>query len=65
MVLTINGEAREVQAETVAALLEELAYDPSFLAVALNQAVVRRREWSETQLAAGDRVEILTPRQGG
>ena len=65
MVLTVNGERQEVQADTVAALLEALGYEGTFFAVALNQEVVRRAKWAETPLAAGDSVEILTPRQGG
>lgn len=65
MVLTVNGESSEVEAETVEALLVELGYDDGLVAVAVNHDVVQRRRWSETALAEGDRVEILTPRQGG
>ncbi len=65
MVLTVNGERQEVEVGTVAALLEALGYEGSFFAVAVNQEVVRRAKWAETSVADGDRVEILTPRQGG
>ena len=65
MVLTVNGEAREVNATRVDALLGELGYQGAFFAVAVNQAVVRRAGWAEAELAEGDEVEILTPRQGG
>jgi sulfur carrier protein len=65
MVLTINGEHQEVAATKIPALLQELDYDAEFLVVAVNQDVVQRRRWDEVELKAGDRIEILTPRQGG
>ena len=65
MVLTVNGERQDVEAGNVAALLDTLGYEGGFFAVAVNQDVVRRANWAETQLAEGDSVEILTPRQGG
>ena len=65
MVLTVNGERQEVAAKTVTALLDELDYEGGFLVVAVNHDVVKRARWDETSLHEGDRVEILTPRQGG
>ena len=65
MVLTVNGERREVAATTVEALLGELDYEGAFFAVAVNREVVRRPAWSSRELADGDEVEIVTPRQGG
>jgi sulfur carrier protein len=65
MRLSVNGEHRETAAATVAALLAELEYDGSHLAVAVNHDVVPRARWSATPLRDGDAVEVLTPRQGG
>jgi sulfur carrier protein len=65
MVLIVNGEARETGVATIPALLDELGYESTFLAVAVNQQVVPRRRWDERVLADGDAVEIVTPRQGG
>ena len=65
MVLTVNGESREVAAARLPALLEELGHEGGFFAVALNGQVVRRAAWPETELAEGDEIEIVTPRQGG
>ena len=65
MVLTVNGERREVAATDVAALLAELEYEGSFFAVAVNREVVRRPAWGSRKLRDGDEVEIVTPRQGG
>jgi sulfur carrier protein len=65
VVLTINGDRQEVAAADVAALLDELAYEDRFFAIALNGQVVRKAAWAETKLSEGDSLEILTPRQGG
>lgn len=65
MVLIVNGERREIEAATVAALLAALGHEGGFVAVARNGEVVRRAAWAGTDLADGDRIEIVTPRQGG
>ena len=65
MVLTVNGEHREVAATTIPALLQELEYEGEFLVVAINHDVVQRRRWGDVELKAGDKIEIVTPRQGG
>ncbi len=65
MRLTVNGEPMEVKATRVDALLGELAYEGTHLAVAVNYDVVSRTQWAQTPLNDGDAVEILTPRQGG
>jgi sulfur carrier protein len=65
--LKINGVDEEVAAATVAQLLAARGIDPAarFLAVAVNGAVVRRAEWQQAPLSAGDAVEIVRPLQGG
>jgi sulfur carrier protein len=63
--LTINGELQEVASATLAALLDELAYDHEFLATARNGELVCAEERSDCVLEAGDRIEILSPMQGG
>ena len=65
--LKINGFDEEVAASTIAQLLAARGIDPGarFLAVAVNGAVVRRAEWREAPLSAGDAVEIVRPLQGG
>jgi sulfur carrier protein len=65
MRVIVNGEDREIAATRVDALLGELDYRGSHLAVAVNYDVVPRARWAETPLKDGDQVEILTPRQGG
>jgi len=65
MRVIVNGEAREISASHVDALLAELDYEGSHFAIALNYDVVPKSRWSETALKAGDEIEIITPRQGG
>jgi sulfur carrier protein len=65
MRVTVNGEPREITSASVDALLAELEYEGTHFAIALNYDVVPKSQWAETQLKAGDEIEIITPRQGG
>jgi sulfur carrier protein len=65
MVLIVNGEKRQAKADSIRALLAELEYEGAFFAVAVNRNVVPRRTWDEPVLKDGDKVEIVSPRQGG
>ena len=65
MRLTVNGEAKDVAATRIDALLGELEFEGTHFAIAVNYDVVPRARWPQTSLAEGDTVEILTPRQGG
>ncbi len=65
MRITVNGEAREVEARHIAGLLRELDYDGTHVAVAVNFDVVPRAQWADAALKAGDEIEIISPRQGG
>ena len=65
--IRVNGEERALRAATVDELLRQEEIDPAArgVAVAINDAVVPRRVWSETALTAGDRIEIVKPFRGG
>ena len=65
MRVTINGEAREIAAESLDALLGELDYEGTHFAIAVNYDVLPKSRWAETAIKAGDEIEIITPRQGG
>lgn len=65
MRVTVNGEAREIRASRVDALLRELEYEGSHFAIAVNYDVLPKSKWAETPLKSGDEIEIITPRQGG
>jgi sulfur carrier protein len=64
--IRLNGNDREVAAGAcVADVVALLTATDSGCAVAVNDEVVPRREWSERGVAPGDRVEVLTAAQGG
>jgi len=65
MQLIVNGKAMTITSMRVDALLRELEYEGTHYAVAVNYRVLPRARWNETELRDGDKVEILTPRQGG
>ena len=65
MRVTVNGEQRELSSASVDALLAELEYEGTHFAIAVNYDVLPKSRWAETQLRAGDEIEIITPRQGG
>lgn len=65
MTLTINGEALEAAAETLARLLETLDLGEAVVATAVNGRFVRAADRRKTALKEGDAVEILAPMQGG
>lgn len=69
MDVMINGDNRALEPQTTVGMLVEdaLSDRPSLdgVAVALNEEVVPRSGWETTALSEGDRVEILTAREGG
>jgi sulfur carrier protein len=65
MVLIVNGERVEANANNLDGLLGELEYEGRHFAIALNYDVVPRARWAATALKDGDQIEIITPRQGG
>ena len=65
MRLTVNGEAMEVAATTIAALVAVLQLDGRKLAVERNLAIVPRSAYAETSLSEDDRIEIVAFVGGG
>ncbi|MEB2844253.1 sulfur carrier protein ThiS [Rhizobiales bacterium RZME27] len=61
----VNGEAQVLETVTLADLLEALEYEGEWLATAVNGDLVHREDRADTHLADGDRIEILSPMQGG
>lgn len=58
--VTINGEARQLIAgSTVTDLVSLLELTAGRLAIELNLSIVPRAAWAETQLQAGDKLEIV------
>ena len=65
MKILVNGAWRETPAGELASLLDELGYTGSVVATAVNGEFVSAAARPHTELAEGDRVEILSPMQGG
>lgn len=66
MRVQLNGETRELaEGTTVAALVDDHLEERRGVAVAVNAEVVPRSTWPDATLHDGDRVELLTPAQGG
>ncbi|WP_072393636.1 sulfur carrier protein ThiS [Hyphomicrobium sp. CS1GBMeth3] len=63
--ITVNGRCLTSGAETLAALLVEEGFADVKVATAVNGDFVAARARVEVRLADGDRVEILSARQGG
>ncbi len=65
MRITVNGEEQSVSTETLEALLETLQYNAQLVATAHNGTFVPRADRKDTALTEGDRVEIVSPIEGG
>lgn len=66
MTVTVNGTTRKLLGSTsIADLLKELGVSSEGTAVALNGAVVPRKEHSTAMLADGDLVEVIRAVAGG
>ncbi|APO71695.1 thiamine biosynthesis protein ThiS (plasmid) [Rhizobium gallicum] len=65
MRLIINGEAQNICAKTLSELLRLMDYEGEWLATAVNGELVHREDRADHALDENDRIEILTPMQGG
>lgn len=64
--IRLNGEAHEVApGATVMDLLDDLDRHPRTVAVEYNGDILPRELYGETELSAGDRVEVVHFVQGG
>lgn len=60
MKIEINGESRSFEGSlSLGALIEKLGMKSDRVAVELNRDIVPRDLWLQTQLADGDRLEIV------
>ncbi len=66
IVIQVNGESRETAAgATVAGLLAQLGLNAGRVAVEHNLQILPKAKWEETQVAAGDKFEIVQFVGGG
>lgn len=66
--VTVNGTPMEFAPGTsLGAVVASLGHDPDRpgVAAAIDGQVVRQTNWTETVVAAGQQVEVLTAVQGG
>lgn len=62
----VNGEPIELaDGSSLASVVESRVCQTKGVATAVNQAVIPRSAWAATSLSEGDRIEILSARQGG
>ncbi len=60
MKLQVNGEEKTYEGPlTLAALITNMGLKPDRVAVELNRDIVPRDQWQATDLADGDRLEIV------
>lgn len=60
MIVTLNGESREVpEGLSVAALLAHMSVKAERVAVERNLEILPRSEWDSTRVEAGDRYEVV------
>ncbi len=66
MKISVNGEIKEFNSERLMLneLLEEMKFGKG-VAVALNETFVLRTSYAKTDINDGDRLDILSPVQGG
>ena len=66
MKIAVNGESVDTrEAKTIAELIERYELPPQSILVEHNGLAVHRHEWSERQLAEGDRIEFIRVVAGG
>jgi thiamine biosynthesis protein ThiS len=66
LTIVVNGEPRESQAgDSVADLLVALGLENGRVAIERNLKILPRAEWAITQIATGDRYEIVQFVGGG
>ncbi|MCL4766181.1 MAG: sulfur carrier protein ThiS [Hyphomicrobiaceae bacterium] len=65
MAVSVNGEPRTTEARTLAELVDETGLAGARIATAVNGEFVPERARAALHLAEGDRIEIVSPRQGG
>ena len=65
MRVEVNGETMVPRANTLADLLLDCGFETAAVATAVNGQFVPRGARAGHKLADGDRIEVLSPMQGG
>lgn len=60
MIVTVNGEKKDIAEQTnLSQLLELLALPSERIAIELNREVVRKKDWANIQINDADRIEVV------
>ncbi|EJF75239.1 sulfur carrier protein ThiS [Bartonella alsatica] len=65
MQIFVNGKIIQTEVITLNLLLEKLGYEGNWLATAVNAEVIPVEARNQFVLREGDKIEILSPMQGG
>lgn len=65
MKIDVNGKSKEVESTQLDDILFELDYENATIATAINGEFVSVETRAQCQLKAGDKLEIVSPMQGG
>lgn len=65
MKIIVNGVESEVKSTALSEILDELGYGGAKVATAVNERFVAAASRPQLRLVSGDRLEVVTPRQGG
>lgn len=65
MNIIVNGQNQNISRVNLSMVLEELGYKQMKLATALNGNFISVEQRDNTELKDGDKLEILSPQQGG
>jgi sulfur carrier protein len=65
MKILVNGDWRDVTTNLLAPALQELGFREGAFATAVNGTVVPSTARAQAILYEGDRIEVLSPMQGG
>lgn len=65
MMISVNGEVLEVQANTLFELFSELNLTAEGVAVAVNNRIVMRTQWNTFWLHGGEEVVVIGTTRGG
>jgi sulfur carrier protein len=66
ILIEVNGEKRETPSgTTIRALLDQLGLNSGRVAIEYNLQILPKTEWEVTQVATGDRLEIVQFVGGG
>ncbi len=65
MEILVNGEPVSLDVDLLADAVAALGFAERQVAIAVNEAFVAKAEWQSFRLQAQDRLDVLTPIEGG